>query len=325
MATYISNLTNGQIDEKGFLRLFGTILSASGVIQSGGMAVAAQSTPDMTVKVAGGATGHDIVFITTAGDTYHGWNTTDVNVTITANSSGVIKTDAIVAYADLAGGLATSNNPNALKFVAVRRSGTNTGAPTSGEIGTAVSSNPYVVLAHVTVSNGASSINSGNLSDQRVRAVLGTNVVPTAAIQDNAVTTGKIAPNSIGGLVLSNAQWTTASVRTIGPGGSGVWPGTGGISFTSSGGILMISLHANGINISGGTGQLGVVIDGALAGGWFSNYFNASPNYSGGTVILPSVAAGTHTIQPGGWSNGPGNLTWNAFNAMSASILEIKK
>lgn len=197
MATYISNLTNGQIDKKGFLRLFGTLLTASGVIQSGSMAVSAQITADMTVKVAGAATGHDIVFITTAGDTYHGWNTTDFTVTITANSSGVIKTDAIVAYADLASGLATSNNPNALKFVAVRRSGTNTGAPTSGEIETAVSSNPYVVLSHATVSNGASSINSGNISDQRVRAVLGTNVVPTAAIQDGAVTTTKLADTSV--------------------------------------------------------------------------------------------------------------------------------
>ena len=167
MAKYIANLTNGQIDEKGFLRLFGVLLNQSGVVQSGSMVVAAQDTPDMTVKVAGGATGHDVVFITTSGDTYHGWNTASENVTITSNSSGVIKTDAVVAYADLAAGVATSNNPDALQFVAVRRGSTDTGAPTSGEIETAVSSNPYVVLAYVTVANGASSINSGNISDQR--------------------------------------------------------------------------------------------------------------------------------------------------------------
>jgi hypothetical protein len=172
MARYLANLTNGQIDEKGLFRLFGVLLNQSGVLQSGAFQVAAQGTPDMTVKVPGAVIGHDIVFINTDGATYHGWNTADENVTISANASGVTKTDAIVAYANLTDGIATSNNPGGLDLVAVRRSGSNTGAPTSGEISTAVASNPYVVLAHVTVNNGASSINSGNISDQRRLAQL---------------------------------------------------------------------------------------------------------------------------------------------------------
>ncbi len=114
MAEYLANLNNGKIDEKGMLRLFGTMVTQSGVIDSGSLLVAAQSTPDATVKIAGGATGHDVVFKTATGDLYHVWNTADKNVNIVANSSGVTKTDAIVAYADLAAGAGsggTSNNP----------------------------------------------------------------------------------------------------------------------------------------------------------------------------------------------------------------------
>jgi hypothetical protein len=189
MAKYLANLTNGQLDEKGIFRLIGTLLTQSGVVQSGALSVAAQSTPDMTVKVAGASTGHDIVFITSSGDTYHGWNTANENVTITSNASGVTKTDAIVAYADLSAGIATSNNPGALKFVAVRRSGSDTGNPTSGEISSAVSSNPYVVLAYVTVSNGASSINSGNITDARTRAYMDGGKLSPSSVTAAAIVT----------------------------------------------------------------------------------------------------------------------------------------
>ncbi len=172
MAEYLANLNNGKIDEKGMLRLFGTILTQSGVIDSGSLVVAAQATPDATVKIAGGATGHDVVFKTSTGELYHGWNTADKNLTIVANSSGVTKTDAIVVYADLAAGAGsggTSNNPGGLKFIAVRRGGSDAGNPTEPEISTAVGGNPYLVLAYVTVANAATSINSGNITDARVR------------------------------------------------------------------------------------------------------------------------------------------------------------
>lgn len=177
MARYLANLTNGPIDEKGFLRALGVLLTGSGVSQAASMTVAAQDTPDMTVKVAGGTTGHDIVFITTAGDTYHGWNTASENVTITANASGVTKKDAIVAYADLAAGIATSNNPGALKLIAVRGAGTDTAPDNTQIMASTVGSNPYVVLAHVTVANGVGSINSGNITDQRTTTQISKEVI----------------------------------------------------------------------------------------------------------------------------------------------------
>jgi hypothetical protein len=52
-----------------------------------------------------------VVFITSTGDTYHGWNTAQYSVTILSNSTGATKYDAIVAYADTAAGSTTANNP----------------------------------------------------------------------------------------------------------------------------------------------------------------------------------------------------------------------
>lgn len=173
MSEFLVNLASGKTDEKGDKRLLGRLLNQSGVIQTAAMTVAAQATPDMTVKVSGSTASDDIVFVASDGALYHGWNTASKNVTILSNSSGVTKTDAIVAYADTAAGSSTANNPGGLKFIAVRRSGVNTGNPTQGEIDTATGSMPSVVLAYVTVANGAASINSGNISDARPIAQTG--------------------------------------------------------------------------------------------------------------------------------------------------------
>lgn len=167
MSEYLVNLNNGKTDEKGQFRLLGKILSGSGVLESTGMLVEAQGSPDMTVKVSGSAASDNIVFITSSGDTYHGWNTASYNVTISANASGVSKTDAVIAYADTAAGSSTANNPAGLKYLAVRGA---SGAPTDGELNTATSNKPWVRLATVVVSNGVSSINSGNITDARAFA-----------------------------------------------------------------------------------------------------------------------------------------------------------
>ena len=171
MSEYLINLNNGKTDEKGILRLLGKLLPQNGVIETAGMTVSAQSSPDMTVKVSGSAASDNCVFINSSGDTYHGWNTANYNVTITSNSSGVTKKDTVIAYADTAGGISTSNNPGALKFIAVRGSGTDT-APTDGELNTATSNKPWIRLANVQVANGASSINSGNITDVRTKTAI---------------------------------------------------------------------------------------------------------------------------------------------------------
>jgi hypothetical protein len=334
MAEYLLNLTNGEMDEKGFLRLFGTLLNQTGVVQSGALAVSAQGTPDMTVKVAGGTTGHDVVFITSAGDTYHGWNTADKNVTITANATGVEKSDAIVAYADLSAGSATSNNPGALKFVAIRNP-INTSIPSASQIEDVIGvGTPYLKLAIVQVANGASSINSGNITDQRVRATLAANTVPTAAIQDSAVSTAKIADNAITtSKINTNAvvqHRLTVSWFSAGTGRSSAVnamvaiAGQTPAAFTTSGGLLKITVNINGLSLSAGVGYIGYIISGAgsASGEGMGTNFATISQLSMERYI--TLGAGDYTIAPGYRGNG-GTIAWNPFNTAEITIVEYKK
>jgi hypothetical protein len=167
MAEYLVNLNNGKTDEKAAFRLVGKLLNQSGVLESTGLTVSATTpTPDMTVKVSGSVASDNAVFITATGDTYHGWNTAQYSVTILSNATGATKYDAIVAYADTAAGSTTANNPGGLKFIAVRSCGA--GVASSADIAaSAVGTKPSLRLADVTVANGVSSINSGNIVDAR--------------------------------------------------------------------------------------------------------------------------------------------------------------
>ncbi len=164
MARYATHLTNGTSGPEGLTRLLGKLLNGSGVLSPNDLAVSAQSTPDMTVKVAAG----DIAIYAGA-IVYHGWSTANENVTIVANGTGSAKVDSIVAYIDPAAASTTENNPDGLKFLSVRGS---TGAPTGTEINAAIGSKPYAVLNDVAVGNGVSSINAGNLTDRRTLATI---------------------------------------------------------------------------------------------------------------------------------------------------------
>jgi len=169
MSEYLLNLTNGATSASQSLWSVGSLLTNSGVLTATSLTVSAQTSPDMTVKVSGSTNSDKIIFITAGGDTYFGKITANKPITITSNSSGVTKTDAVVAYADTAAGdPANAGSPGALKFLVVRRSGTNTGNPTQAEIDAATGSKPSVLLAYATVTNGASSITASNLTDARV-------------------------------------------------------------------------------------------------------------------------------------------------------------
>jgi hypothetical protein len=174
-------LANGRTSNTGVLRLMGRLLSSSGVIESTAFTVSAQGTPDMTVKVSGSTTSDNLVIITSAGDTYHGWNTANANVTISSNATGVSKRDAVVAYVDTALTTTTADNPGGLVLTTVRGSGTDT-VPTDAEIDAAVSSKPWIRLANIFVANGASSINSGNITDTRAFATVDGKYLKAASV-----------------------------------------------------------------------------------------------------------------------------------------------
>ncbi len=322
MAEYAVNLNNGTTDEKGAFRLMGKILNQSGVIEATALTVSATTpTPDLTVKVSGSVASDNAVFITTTGDTYHGWNTTSpYSVTITANSTGVTKLDAIVAYIDTTAGSTTANNPGGTKFLAVRGSSTDgvTKATAADITASAVGTKPYLRLADVTVGNGVSSINSGNIVDARPKATVGAGLVTTSALALNAVT--NIVQQTF---VTSAGPLTTSSnvptVLTTGP------------SITTTGGVIVASLSVSRFTNTSGNAFFGVrLVPGA---------FTAAGNYDLTACPTTSAASGglsgqiTSTVVPPGTYNtysyfisgSSVALTVPQYEGINFTVMELKR
>jgi hypothetical protein len=143
------------------------ISSGGGVVGTGDYLVAAQTSPNATVKIAAGR-----AYVPTSDATMVYATVYDaspvINVTIGANSSGSPRIDTIVLYCDLSAS-PDSAADNVAKFFAVQ--GTPAGspaAPNNAAILSAIgSSNPYIKLADIAVANGFTSITSGNITDDR--------------------------------------------------------------------------------------------------------------------------------------------------------------
>jgi hypothetical protein len=189
MSLYAIHLANGKTANTSPIRLLGRLLSGTGVIESTAFTVSAQGTPTMTLNISGSTTSDNLVIITATGDVYHGWNTSTATVTISSNATGVSKRDAVVAYVDTALTSTTPDNPGGLVLTTVRGSGTDT-VPTDAEIDAAVSSKPWIRLANIFVANGASSINSGNITDTRVFATVDGKYLKSASVTPAARTGG---------------------------------------------------------------------------------------------------------------------------------------
>jgi hypothetical protein len=153
--------------EDSVLQLITDAIYSSGVITKAASTthflIQAQGTPDMTVKVKAGR-----AYIKGAsGNAYPVLSDTDTSVAIGANGSGSTRVDAVVLYIDK-GASANSDASNIAKLMVVQ--GT-ISAPSDGTIQSAVgASNPFTRLADVSVSSGATSIVSGNITDQRAIA-----------------------------------------------------------------------------------------------------------------------------------------------------------
>jgi len=124
-------------------------------------------TPNMSVDVAAGR-----AFVMETANSYPVRNTATYNIVVTSNASGNSRIDSVVLYIDLAAS-PTAISDNVAKMVVV--AGTPSGSPSAPDdtaIGTAIgASNPYMVLANVTVASGATSIVNANISDQRKQYV----------------------------------------------------------------------------------------------------------------------------------------------------------
>jgi hypothetical protein len=141
----------------------GAITNTSGVAPStGSFAVNAQGTPDMTVAVSAGVAYAQATPTSQNSQTLRVRNTATSNVTIAANATGSTRYDWI--YISISASLAAnpaSDASTTSTLVASRSSSNTTDNGTPPTYG--------LLLAIVTVANGASSITNGNIADKRVR------------------------------------------------------------------------------------------------------------------------------------------------------------
>jgi hypothetical protein len=112
--------------------------------------------------------------------------TEDAQVSITANSSGNSRIDAIVLYIDL-GASANAEGTNVATLIAVEgTAAASPSAPTDANISTAIgAANPFLRLANVTVASGETEIEDAHINDKRVDAFYGRATSESFETQEN--------------------------------------------------------------------------------------------------------------------------------------------
>lgn len=166
----VSFLTNGTTTLEGLSRAVTAGLTETGVVGDNDLLVSQSASPGKSVAVAVGS------LYLSANDpedeptnyALFGWAPTAETVTITDNSSGNARIDAIVAWIDSTAAGSSDNN-GALKFAAIAGTpGASPVAPTTSAISSALGAGvPWLLLAHVEVANGFSSIVDANVTDMR--------------------------------------------------------------------------------------------------------------------------------------------------------------
>lgn len=178
----------------------GTITNTGGVAPAtGAFAVNEQDTPAMAVDVSSG-----IAYVTATPTGQNSQNlrirsTATEEVTIAANSSGSTKYDWIYISISAANAANPAVNADNVATLVTSRStsiSSDDGSPPTYGL----------LIAKVTVANGASSITDANITDSR------TNITLLADIDDDIVTTSKIVDEAV-----------TAPKIDFGGSGSGIW------------------------------------------------------------------------------------------------------
>lgn len=168
--------------------IVGALTNTSGVAPAtGGFAVNAQGSPNMTVAVSAGTAYVDATPTSQGSQTLRVVNSATENVTISANNTGSTKYDWIyisISASNAANPAVGADNVATLVTSRSTSSSSDDGTPpTYG-----------YPIAVVTVANGASSITNGNISDRREGAgvVPGDDTVTTAKIADESITNAKL-------------------------------------------------------------------------------------------------------------------------------------
>lgn len=190
MAKYLSFRDGGKTDEEGISRYVSKFLAGE---VFDGLQVTQQSPLAMGISISSG----DIMINSGNGYPYIGWSDAVENITLNAADGSNARYDLIVAYVDLSVVSSTNpNNPDALKFTKV--TGTPAGSPTEPNntaIQSAVGgSNPYAILARVTVGAGVANITNSAISDRRTLVYNNTSGV--ASSWNNLLTTPTLSTGS---------------------------------------------------------------------------------------------------------------------------------
>ncbi len=199
--------------ESAFLSLATKLIRGSGVMDiysaSGDFSVSAGS--GLAVNIAAGT-----AFLTaTSGSTYPViMDATQSNLAITSNSSGNPRISSIVLYANLATSANTAAT-NVCSIVSV--DGTPAGSPTAPSSATIQSaigaSNPYTILANVTVNSGSSVPNT--ITDTRTTPLLRPTVPNVLTDTYASTTTFDVSTYNVHNLVLTGSPTLAVSNVTL--------------------------------------------------------------------------------------------------------------
>lgn len=192
MTIYLSNRDgNGKTSEEGHYK-FQTSIWAGSILGTNSLKVSQNTTLGMSVLISPGQFKID----TSSEYAYTGWNSSTLLVNIPTSDPANPRISTVVMYVDR--NESTSpvppNNPGIVKVTVV--DGTPSATPISpndtiiqASIG---AGNPYIKLADIRVNAGASQISNSNITDLRQQVTLGTNLISTDSIIDQAITTSKL-------------------------------------------------------------------------------------------------------------------------------------
>lgn len=192
MVTFVSNRdSGGRTDEEGHYKFWnstfiGHVLKGQDVVEN-------SPIQNMNIRISEG-----ILRIPYSDYAYQAWSEGYTIVPVTTADPTNPRIDRIVAYVDREMELDDTyvNNPSMLKYKAVP--GTPNAVPSAASDSTvdaSVSNNPWVELGLVTVTQGATQILTGNITDTRTKVTLSPEVAtvniapPAGSINDFAGTT----------------------------------------------------------------------------------------------------------------------------------------
>lgn len=278
----------------------GTITNTSGISPAtGSFAVNAQGSPNMTVAVTAGKAYVSATPTGGVAQTVRIRMDAAENVTIAANSTGGTRYDFVYIKVDAD----KLNNPavtglDAVTLITQRSTTTPTdsnGAPSNS-----------LLLAIVTVSNGASSISNANIADSRVRTgstSLSSSVnVPTGSVGGAALSTSAITL----GYAQITSNWTSTTV------GSHV--DVTGLSVTVTvpeGGrrIKVTAFAPRTVTTNAGATSLAIREGSTILQNVVNNGVGAGQNFATIVQWTGTASAGSHTYKVSAGQNIAGTMT----------------